>query len=130
MLKDMRIGELADSTGTSPRSLRYYEQQGLLNPQRADNGYRVYDRLDAVRVANIKSLLDAGLTLDEVRPAFEKGCLDVPLPQSSYCAEALDRANERLATLDDRIAALQDLRSRLATHIEAEATRPPEHGEN
>ncbi|MGW3495770.1 MerR family transcriptional regulator [Streptomyces sp. NPDC001020] len=59
---------MADLTGVSPRSPHSYEQQGLLAPQRADNGYRAYDPLDAVRIANIKGLLDAGLTLEEVRP--------------------------------------------------------------
>ncbi|MFG3252056.1 MerR family transcriptional regulator [Streptomyces sp. NPDC048172] len=113
---EMRIGELADLTGVSPRSLRYYEQQGLLTPQRAGNGYRAYDRLDAVRAANIRDALDVGLTLEDVRPALEKGCLDVPLRQSHYTAEELTRA--RLATLDERIAALQELRARLARHID------------
>lgn len=121
----MRIGELADRTGVSPRSLRYYEQQGLLAPHRAGNGYRAYDELDAVRVANIKELLDAGLTLDDVRPALEKGCLEAPLRHAAFCAEQLDRAHDRLATLDERITALQELRARLATHIaETVATRP------
>ena len=120
VLKDieMRIGELADLTGVSARSLRYYEQQGLLAPQRADNGYRTYDRGDAVRVANIKRLLEAGLTLDDVRPALQKGCLDVPLRQSPFCDEQLAVAADRLATLDNRIAALQQLRGRLAQHID------------
>ncbi|QZL06908.1 MerR family transcriptional regulator [Streptomyces sp. BHT-5-2] len=80
----MWIGELADLTGVSPRSLRYYEQQGLLAPQPADSGYRAYDALEAIRVANIKELLDAGLTLEDVRPALEKGFLDASLCQSPY----------------------------------------------
>lgn len=127
----MRIGELADLTGVSPRSLRYYEQEGLLAPRRAGNGYRDYDRLDAVRVANIKELLDAGLTLGEVRPALEKGCLDAPLRHSPFCAEELALAADRLAKLDDRIAALQELRGRLAKHIdETVTTRPVGAGEN
>ncbi|MGC8918084.1 MerR family DNA-binding transcriptional regulator [Streptomyces sp. PG2] len=37
---DMRIGELARATGVSPRSLRYYEEQGLLPSERLPNGYR------------------------------------------------------------------------------------------
>ncbi|WP_234995853.1 MerR family transcriptional regulator [Streptoalloteichus hindustanus] len=132
MLKEieMRIGELADLTGVSTRSLRYYEQQGLLAPQRADNGYRAYDPLDAVRVTNIKELLDAGLTLEDVRPALEKGCLDAPLRQSPFCAEELDLATNRLATLDDRIAALQELRGRLAKHIDETVTTRPVVGED
>jgi DNA-binding transcriptional MerR regulator len=131
MLKEsgMRIGELADLTGVSARSLRYYEQQGLLAPQRADNGYRTYDRLDAVRVANFKDLLDAGLTLEDIRPPLEKGCLDAPLRQSAYCAEELILATDRLATLDDRIAALQGLRRRLARHIDETVAMRPVVGE-
>lgn len=45
----MRIGELAERIGVSPRSLRYYEQQGLLSPSRAANGYREYDQLALIR---------------------------------------------------------------------------------
>ncbi|MBB5933139.1 MerR family transcriptional regulator [Streptomyces zagrosensis] len=127
----MRIGELAGLTGVSPRSLRYYEQQGLLAPQRADNGYRAYDRLDAVRVANIKVALDAGLTLEDVRPVLGRGCLDVPLRQAPYSDEWLILATDRLAMLDDQIAALQGLRRRLVKHIdETVATRPVVEGED
>ncbi|MGD3109790.1 MerR family transcriptional regulator [Streptomyces sp. YGL11-2] len=132
MLKEieMRIGELADLTGVSPRSLRYYEQQGLLAPQRDDNGYRAYDPLDAVRVANITELRDAGLALEDVRPALENGCLDAPLRQSPYCAEELNLANDRLATLDDRIAALHELRGRLAKRAPHRGPEPRRHADH
>ncbi|MER7412958.1 MULTISPECIES: MerR family transcriptional regulator [Streptomyces] len=125
---EMRIGELSGLTGVSPRSLRYYEQQGLLAPQRTDNGYRSYEPLDAVRAANIKELLDAGLTLDDVRPPLEKGCLDTPLRQSPQCAEMLALATDRLAALDERIAALRTLRGRLAKHIDETTTARPAVG--
>ena len=57
----MRIGELADRTGTSRRLLRYYEEQGLIVSQRAANGYREYDAAFVDRVLQIRGLLDAGL---------------------------------------------------------------------
>ena len=41
----MKIGELAEKSGVSVRSLRYYEQQGLLQPGRLMNGYRMYHPL-------------------------------------------------------------------------------------
>ncbi|WP_406474618.1 MerR family DNA-binding transcriptional regulator [Streptomyces platensis] len=126
---DTRIGELADFTGVSPRSLRCYEQQGLLAPQRADNGCRAYDLWDAVPGANIKELLDAGLTPQDVRPAQEKACLDASLGQPPYCAEELNLAADRLATLDGRIAALQELRARLAKHIDKTVAPRPVVGE-
>ncbi|MGW2542666.1 MerR family transcriptional regulator, partial [Kitasatospora sp. NPDC001574] len=61
-------------TGTTARALRHYEQAGLLSSGRAPNGYRVYGEGAAVRVRNIRGLLEAGFTLEDVRPFL--GCLD------------------------------------------------------
>jgi len=57
----MRIGELAQRTRTSPRLLRYYEEQGLIRVDRAANGYRDYDERLVDQVAHIRGLLEAGL---------------------------------------------------------------------
>jgi len=57
----MRIGELAKRTGVSERSLRYYEEQGLLEPARTPAGYRVYAESDVDVVRHIQMLLAAGL---------------------------------------------------------------------
>ncbi|WP_326736360.1 MerR family transcriptional regulator [Streptomyces sp. NBC_01022] len=57
----MRIGALADTTGVSPRLLRYYEEQGLLQPVRLSNGYREYSDSDVAAVRHIRTLLAAGL---------------------------------------------------------------------
>ncbi|MFC0673793.1 MerR family transcriptional regulator [Brachybacterium hainanense] len=57
----MRIGELSRRTGVSIRSLRYYEEQGLLQPERLPSGYRVYEEADGLRVRRIQALLAAGL---------------------------------------------------------------------
>jgi thioredoxin 1 len=64
----MRIGELASRAGTSARSVRYYEQQGLLLVRRRANGYRDYDEADLLLVREIRSLLVNGFDLDEIRP--------------------------------------------------------------
>lgn len=56
----MRIGELAARTGVSVRSLRYYEAQGLLTPQRTAAGQRVYGPHHESVVATIRDLLAAG----------------------------------------------------------------------
>jgi DNA-binding transcriptional MerR regulator len=70
----VRIGELAEATGTTPRVLRHYEQAGLISAERAPNGYRSYDEHAAVRVRNVRCLLAVGLTLDDVRAFLP--CLD------------------------------------------------------
>ncbi|WP_369359505.1 MerR family transcriptional regulator [Streptomyces sp. cg2] len=116
----MRIGELADRTGTTPRALRKYETAGLIGSQRAANGYRVYDDRAAVRVRNIRYLLDAGLTLADV-DCF-RGCLDGDLSTAPPSPEGLRIARERLAVIDRRIAAQTAARDRLARALD---TTPP-----
>ncbi|MEU0203272.1 MULTISPECIES: MerR family transcriptional regulator [unclassified Streptomyces] len=57
----MRIGELARRTGVSERSLRYYEQQGLLTAERTPGGHREYPDKAVDRVVRIQELYAAGL---------------------------------------------------------------------
>lgn len=57
----MRIGELARRTGVSERSLRYYEQQGLLASDRTPGGQREYAERAVDRVIHIQELFAAGL---------------------------------------------------------------------
>ncbi|KAA2254074.1 MerR family transcriptional regulator [Solihabitans fulvus] len=67
----MRIGELSHRTGVNERLLRYYEQQGLLEPERLSSGYRVYREADIGVVHRIRTLLAAGLntaTIAQVLP--------------------------------------------------------------
>ncbi|WP_067466199.1 MerR family transcriptional regulator [Nocardia amamiensis] len=62
----MRIGELAERTGVSERSLRYYEQQGLLASDRTPGGHREYPERAVDRVIHIQELLAAGLTSKKI----------------------------------------------------------------
>ncbi|GAB3494653.1 MerR family transcriptional regulator [Nocardiopsis coralliicola] len=118
----MLIGELAEQVGVSPRSLRHYEKAGLLSPERDGSGYRRYDERAAVRAANIRDLLDVGLTLDGIRGYAADGCLDAPLDEGPRCAAELDTAHHRLAAVEERLARLQRVRDRLARHT-AEVAR-------
>jgi len=63
----MRIGELSGRTGVPTRMLRYYEEQDLLHPERAANGYRCYSASAVYRVQQIRGLLDSGLTTEIIR---------------------------------------------------------------
>ncbi|WP_235433372.1 MerR family transcriptional regulator [Protofrankia coriariae] len=115
----MRIGELARVAGTTTRTLRYYEEQGLLSPRRAPSGYRLYDSTDVTRIDNIRKLLASGFTVRDTRSFL--GFLDRPLPDrfrpAPMCEDALAVAARRLASLDERIAALTQLRNRLAGRL-------------
>ncbi|MET7884398.1 MerR family transcriptional regulator [Streptomyces avermitilis] len=111
----MRIGELGRATGATPRALRHYEQAGLIASRRAANGYRVYDEAAVTRVRNIRHLLAAGLTLDDVRVFLP--CLDGDMTAGPASARALGVARERLAVMDERIAAQLAVRERLAAAL-------------
>jgi DNA-binding transcriptional MerR regulator len=96
----MRIGELAERAGVSVRSLRYYEEQGLLTSIRSAGGQRHYMKDDVERVTLIQRLYVAGLSsraIFEVLP-----CADSPSDENS------DAALQRMAMERDR----------LSTHIE------------
>ncbi|WP_262401312.1 MerR family transcriptional regulator [Actinomadura sp. CNU-125] len=72
----MRIGELASKTGVSVRSLRYYEQQGLLAAERSSSGQRHYPEGAVERVRLIQRLFTAGLssrTIAELLPCVVDG---------------------------------------------------------
>ncbi|MFE7632404.1 MerR family transcriptional regulator [Kitasatospora sp. NPDC057518] len=113
----MRIGELATRTGSTARALRHYEQAGLIDSERAPNGYREYGEPAVVRVRNIRALVAAGLTLEDVRPLL--GCLDGDVLAVRPSEQVLGIARRRLAVLERRIAAQTEARDRLAAALAA-----------
>lgn len=70
---DLQIGEVAERTGVTQRTLRFYEEKGLLNPpSRMDGGFRLYSEDDVLRVEQIKRLQSLlGLTLAEIKEMVE-----------------------------------------------------------
>ncbi|MEW2555872.1 MerR family transcriptional regulator [Streptomyces zhihengii] len=119
----MRIGELAGVTGASARALRHYEQAGLIASGRAPNGYRIYDAHVAVRVRNIRYLLTAGLTLDDVRVFLP--CLDGDVAAAPPSDKGLRVALERLAVLNERIASQTEARDRLEAALRRKSGAGP-----
>lgn len=111
----MRIGELSRRTGVAVRLLRYYEEQGLLDPARDGNGYRVYASDAPYVVARIRGMLAAGLPTHTIRGLLP--CATGPEPGIDPCPEVLaaiaahlDRMDADLAKLGRRRAALVALR--------------------
>lgn len=111
----MRIGELAEQAGTSTRTLRYYEQHGLLSARRATNGYRDYDEGDLRLVREIRSLLEIGFNLEETRPFVE--CLRSGHESGAQCPASLEVLARKLADLDDCIAQLTAVRARMSQEL-------------
>lgn len=114
----MRIGELASRTGTSRRLLRYYEEEGLISPERGANGYREYDERFVDRISQIRGLLDAGLPVRIIRQLLP--CLDTPW--TIYCPEpttemisTLERERDRMS---ERITFLSRNRDAISAYLE------------
>jgi MerR family copper efflux transcriptional regulator len=109
----MQIGELAEATGISRDTLRYYEKRGLLQARRGSNGYRDYPEEAADLLRYIRIAQTLGFTLQEIEA-------DLPLlaAPADDSAEALRAALQaKLTEIDRRIHGLQALREELARRI-------------
>ncbi|MBO1417573.1 MerR family transcriptional regulator [Streptomyces sp. FH025] len=121
----MRIGELARVTGVSTRLLRYYEEQGLLRPDRTTAGYREYAEEDTVRVWQIRSLLAAGLSTRVIAGILP--CATGPVPALEACPSLVATLRGELAELDARIDDLTRSRRALSHYLATARTPSAEH---
>lgn len=113
----MKIGDLADRTGASVRSLRYYEELGLIRSRRTPGNHRDFDPSAVDRVRLIRELLAAGLptsTIADVLP-----CMSQPEIQTPLLTQTLLGERHRI---DAEISRLEDMRRLLDEVI---AAAPP-----
>jgi DNA-binding transcriptional MerR regulator len=108
----MLIGELAARTGVSRRSLRYYEQQGLLTALRSGNGYREYAESAVDTVRRIRALLAAGLPTETIRQALP--CVRDATPRLEPCPELIDILRTEMGRMDALAAELTHSRDLIA----------------
>ena len=116
----MRIGELADRAGVSTRMLRHYENQGLLRPARADNGYRSYTEADVDRAGLVSSLVRSGLPLRLIRSLLaDPLCAQRETTMDPVARhEAVRQFRVELERLDSKIACLLTSRTAVEAHLE------------
>ena len=126
----LRIQEVAAEVGLTPRSIRYYEEIGLLEPAaRSEGDYRLYDASDIERLRFIRGLRDdAGFSLAQIGRLLED---EAARERNRERFRATEDAGERreilvdaLARVDGQIETLRDKAGRIAEMIdEAEARR-------
>ena len=103
----MRIGELADQSGVSTKTIRFWESTGLLtDPARTPSGYRDYDADAVDRLRFIRHAQTAGLTLAEIRQVLQISDTGEP-----PCGHVTGLIHEHLAEVDQRIRELTETRS-------------------
>jgi len=122
----LRIGEIAGRSGVTPRTIRYYEELGLLPKGAREQGkHRVYAEADVERVQELKRLRDLlGLSLDELRTMVVAEDVraeirrrfretDSPDEQRALLDEALPHLDTQLGLVRRRLAELQELEADL-----------------
>jgi DNA-binding transcriptional MerR regulator len=110
-----RIGEIAQQTGVSVETLRYYEQRRLLNaPPRTEGGFRVYSDDAVQQVRFIQQAQSLGLTLDDVQQLLAGR---QRRPNVASCRKVRDLLTRRIQDIDARIKELRELRRTLHGHF-------------
>ncbi len=126
-----RIGDLADATGLTVRTLHHYEQLGLLTPRRSEANQRLYETEDVARLYRIRALRELGLSLAEIgRTLDEEGgglneVLAAHLRRAEHELERLSALRDRLRRVcarpdlpvDDLLGAIEAM-SHVAHHVE------------
>lgn len=109
--KSLSIGELAKRSGVPVKTLRFYSDEGLLPPAgRTTAGYRVYDEAAVVRLDLVRTLREAGLSIDRIRAV---------LGRELSLAEAL---RLQLGAVEAHVASLKQIASALRAALRSEPT--------
>ncbi|GLQ51328.1 heavy metal-responsive transcriptional regulator [Dyella flava] len=111
----LTIGAVAKRAGVAIDTIRYYEREGLLpEPLRRASGYRSYNESVISRLRFIRRAKDLGFTLEEIRDL-----LALSADRHRGVKAVKQRAEQRLASIDARIAELMRIRTGLEQLIEA-----------
>lgn len=120
----LKIGEVAALSHLPVKTIRYYEEIGLLTPSvsRSPNGYRLFERQVLNRLAFIKRSQALGLSLQEIQEILaihDQG----ELP----CGEVKQHLEAKVTAITEQIEALETLRAELQGILSAWQSQPPQH---
>jgi Cu(I)-responsive transcriptional regulator len=110
----MNIGTASEKSGLPAKTIRYYEDIGLLRPGRAENGYRDYSGADVHRLKFLQRSRGLGFSVDECRQL-----LSLYGDSSRESAEVKAIAESKLKEIDRKVAELLELRATLGHLVEA-----------
>ena len=118
MVLEVRIGEASRTSGVSVRSLRFYEDEGLIVPGRCSNDYRDYCQSTLDRVHLIRSLLGSGLSVRLIRELLPRSTEESNVSADPLCADFLAKVRRYRDRLADRVVRLETQRSALDGFLE------------
>jgi MerR family copper efflux transcriptional regulator len=109
----MNIGDVAERSGLPAKTIRYYEDIGLIRPHRGANGYRAFAARDVHKLAFLARARSLGFTIEECR-----ALIALYDDKDRASADVKNLAEEHLDQFDRKIAELQGLRATLARLVE------------
>ena len=105
----MKIKYVEELVGITKKNIRFYEEQGLLAPDRAENGYREYGQADVDRLMQIKLLRKLGVPIEEIKRIFQG---------SIHLDDCLDRHLDELERQKENLAKMQAISEQIiASHV-------------
>ncbi len=110
----MNIGEVSERAGLPSKTIRYYEDIGLVQPLRSDNGYRAFRESDVHKLAFLGRARTLGFSIEDCRTLV--GLYEGETRES---AQVKAIAKEHLAAIDNKIAQLKSMRETLSDLVEA-----------
>ena len=110
----MNIGQVAERSGIPPKTIRYYEDIGLVRPQRSGNGYRAFRETDLHKLTFLGRARALGFSIEDCRTL-----LGLYEDSSRESAQVKAVAEEHLAEIDHKIAQLQAMRDTLSDLVTA-----------
>ena len=107
----MNIGMAAEKSGLPAKTIRYYEEVGLVRPDRSENGYRTYSEKEVHKLRFLHRARSLGFGIEECRQL-----LALYEDRGRASADVKHIAEAKIAEVDRKIAELEDLR-RTLTHL-------------
>ncbi|WP_325893558.1 Cu(I)-responsive transcriptional regulator [Grimontia sp. NTOU-MAR1] len=105
----MKINEIAKATGLTPKTIRFYEQKGIISePARLENGYRAYGQKHINELQMIRRSRLVGFSLEECQTL-----LGMSRNPNRRSADVKQKALEKIAEIDDKIKELQAMKKSL-----------------
>jgi Cu(I)-responsive transcriptional regulator len=110
----MNIGDVSNRAGLPAKTIRYYEEIGLIRPARDGNGYRSFSEQDVHKLAFLGRARALGFSIEDCRTL-----LALYEDQGRESAQVKEVAQDHLSQIDHKISQLQNMRDTLAHLIEA-----------
>ena len=110
----MNIGDVAEKSGLPPKTIRYYEEIGLISPMRGANGYRSFRTTDIHKLAFLGRARALGFSIQECRALMQ-----LYADESRASAEVKAIAEQHLREIERKIFDLKDMQNTLAALVDA-----------